>query len=75
MTVDITVTRDPPKERCRLCGLTLNPSKQYAKISQRYAEMFLILYDTPEKVLSKHEGIKICEECHTKLLLEAGFLT
>jgi hypothetical protein len=75
MTVDITITHDPPKERCRLCGLTLNPSKQYAKISQRYAEMFLVLYDTPEKVLSKHEGIKICEECHRKLLLEAGFVT
>jgi hypothetical protein len=63
MTVDITVTRDPPKERCRLCGLTL-----YG----RFGEMFLVLYDTPEQVVTKHQGIKICQYCHEKLLIESG---
>jgi hypothetical protein len=72
MTVDIIVVhgpppKEPPKERCKLCGLTLD--KRF------FAEMFLIMYDTPEKIVSKHEGIRICHNCHEKLLLEAGFLT
>lgn len=75
-TSNVNMTKDIG--RCRLCGLTL--PKEY-----RFGEMNLALYDPtvttpleddmPYRTVSTHDGIRICENCHQKLLLEAGILT
>jgi hypothetical protein len=68
MTVDITITRipplkEPPKDRCKLCARTLG---------RPFAEMFLALFDNPENVLEKYEGLRICRDCFDKLKTEIG---
>lgn len=62
--VDITITHTPPK--CKLCARTLG---------QPFGEMFLALFDTPEVVVEKHQGVKICYECYDKLKMEIGIAT
>jgi hypothetical protein len=70
MSIDITVTRDPPlpKRRCSLCGLTIYPEYTFGM-------MDLELFNNINKVKSIHEGILICENCHEKLILECGMST
>ena len=62
--VDVIITRNPPK--CKLCARTL---------TSPFGEMFLALFDTPEVVVEKHQGVKICYECYDKLKMEIGIST
>jgi len=58
---DIKITRHPPK--CKLCGRTLDTP---------FGELFMILFESADKVLEKHQGIRICADCYNKLKLEIG---
>jgi len=61
---DIKITRNPPK--CKLCGRTLDTP---------FGELFMILFESSDVVLEKHQGIKICHSCYDKIKMEIGIAT